>query len=129
MIRLPPRSTRTDTLFPYTTLFRSDSCWHPEPALGPQPQPREGVHNSGWVQSPGVAVLRNPDEHARLEDYVRGVVGRFGQDRRVLAWDIWNEPDNGPEVALCDPAALKAKADLVVPLLVERSEAHTSELQ
>src|SRR3546814_10625574 len=26
MIRLPPRSTRTDTLFPYTTLFRSDHC-------------------------------------------------------------------------------------------------------
>src|SRR3546814_12643493 len=26
MIRRPPRSTRTDTLFPYTTLFRSD--WH-----------------------------------------------------------------------------------------------------
>src|SRR3546814_9971008 len=29
MIRRPPRSTRTDTLFPYTTLFRSDgSHWH-----------------------------------------------------------------------------------------------------
>src|SRR3546814_4213789 len=27
MIRRPPRSTRTDTLFPYTTLFRSDVCW------------------------------------------------------------------------------------------------------
>src|SRR3546814_12845771 len=26
MIRRPPRSTRTDTLFPYTTLFRSDSA-------------------------------------------------------------------------------------------------------
>src|SRR3546814_9097622 len=26
MIRLPPRSTRTDTLFPYTTLFRSPCC-------------------------------------------------------------------------------------------------------
>src|SRR3546814_6243069 len=26
MIRRPPRSTRTDTLFPYTTLFRSPSC-------------------------------------------------------------------------------------------------------
>src|SRR3546814_19378139 len=26
MIRRPPRSTRTDTLFPYTTLFRSASC-------------------------------------------------------------------------------------------------------
>src|SRR3546814_14213630 len=28
MIRLPPRSTRTDTLFPYTTLFRSLSYYH-----------------------------------------------------------------------------------------------------
>src|SRR3546814_14053537 len=27
MIRRPPRSTRTDTLFPYTTLFRSFRCW------------------------------------------------------------------------------------------------------
>src|SRR3546814_7130605 len=26
MIRRPPRSTRTDTLFPYTTLFRSKAC-------------------------------------------------------------------------------------------------------
>src|SRR3546814_8512497 len=26
MMRLPPRSTRTDTLFPYTTLFRSAEC-------------------------------------------------------------------------------------------------------
>src|SRR3546814_7069254 len=26
MIRRPPRSTRTDTLFPYTTLFRSPKC-------------------------------------------------------------------------------------------------------
>ena len=96
-----------------------DSCWHPEPALGPQPEPREGVHNSGWVQSPGIPTLQNVDEHHRLEAYVKGVVARFANDSRVLAWDIWNEPDNGPEVALCDPAALKAKADLVVPLLVE----------
>ena len=102
-----------------TMLVLFDSCWHPEPALGPQPEPREGVHNSGWVQSPGISVLQNPAEHDRLEAYVRGVVGRFGQDPRVLAWDIWNEPDNGPEVAMCDPAALKAKADLVVPLLVD----------
>src|SRR3546814_3783492 len=29
MIRRPPRSTRTDTLFPYTTLFRSNSRWTP----------------------------------------------------------------------------------------------------
>src|SRR3546814_14790364 len=35
MIRRPPRSTRTDTLFPYTTLFRSSCrcCLHPLPCL------------------------------------------------------------------------------------------------
>src|SRR3546814_12166976 len=34
MIRRPPRSTRTDTLFPYTTLFRSPP--NAEPAAGPR---------------------------------------------------------------------------------------------
>src|SRR3546814_14033110 len=33
MIRRPPRSTRTDTLFPYTTLFRSPSRATPAPAI------------------------------------------------------------------------------------------------
>src|SRR3546814_5777400 len=32
MIRRPPRSTRTDTLFPYTTLFRSVPCLQLRPA-------------------------------------------------------------------------------------------------
>src|SRR3546814_5840553 len=33
MIRRPPRSTRTDTLFPYTTLFRSHTCFKCPPSL------------------------------------------------------------------------------------------------
>ena len=102
-----------------TMLVLFDSCWHPEPQAGPQPHPREGVHNSGWVQSPGLSTLQNTAEHKRLEAYVKGVVGRFGRDPRVLAWDIWNEPDNGHEVAVCDPVALAEKADLVVPLMIE----------
>src|SRR3546814_16227966 len=36
MIRRPPRSTRTDTLFPYTTLFRSP--FRPDPRLGKPPE-------------------------------------------------------------------------------------------
>src|SRR3546814_5014030 len=41
MIRRPPRSTRTDTLFPYTTLFRSiDTCSIPENALVCSPTSR-----------------------------------------------------------------------------------------
>jgi len=95
-----------------------DSCWDPEPALGPQRAPRPGVHNSGWVQSPGVPALADRREHGRLEEYVKGVVSRFADDPRVLAWDIWNEPDNGPEVALCDPAVLAAKGKMVASLMV-----------
>lgn len=100
-----------------TMLVLFDSCWHPEPALGAQPHPTPGVHNSGWVQSPGIPALRDPAQRGRLEAYVRGVVSHFASDPRVLAWDIWNEPDNGPEVSQCDAGELSAKADLVLPLL------------
>ncbi|HEY8185153.1 MAG TPA: hypothetical protein VIF64_03735 [Pyrinomonadaceae bacterium] len=77
---------------PMFVLF--DSCWDPNPQLGKQRAPRPGVHNSGWVQSPGRAALQNPAEYPRLEAYVKGVVGALARDERVLAWDIWNEPDN-----------------------------------
>src|SRR3546814_3784026 len=43
MIRRPPRSTRTDTLFPYTTLFRS---WPPV-AIGLLPTPAPGGGGAG----------------------------------------------------------------------------------
>ncbi len=71
-----------------------DSCWHPFPRLGKQRDPEPGVHNSGWVQSPGVAALRDHDLFATLQDYVTGVVSHFADDLRVQVWDIWNEPDN-----------------------------------
>jgi hypothetical protein len=71
-----------------------DSCWNPTPRLGQQPAPRPGVHNSGWVQSPGAAKLDNPGYLAILYDYVVGVIDLFRNDDRVLGWDLWNEPDN-----------------------------------
>ena len=77
-----------------TMLVFFDSCWHPFPHLGRQPEPEPGVHNSGWVQSPGVAVLRDEHRFDELEGYVAGMVRRFANDRRVLIWDVWNEPDN-----------------------------------
>src|SRR3546814_938915 len=42
MIRRPPRSTRTDTLFPYTTLFRSHSADRPELERSSTPPARAG---------------------------------------------------------------------------------------
>jgi len=77
---------------PILALF--DSCWNPVSAAGPQPPPVPGVHNSQWVQGPSARALADPAEYGRLERYVRDVVGAFGHDPRVLAWDIWNEPGN-----------------------------------
>lgn len=77
---------------PILVLF--DSCWDPYPKLGPQHPPIPGVHNSGWVQSPGALALKDPAQEARLRVYVEGIVGAFGNDPRILAWDVWNEPSN-----------------------------------
>lgn len=77
---------------PLFVLF--DSCWDPNPKLGKQHAPTPGVHNSGWVQSPGADALKDPGEYPRLEAYVKGVVGAFAADKRILGWDVWNEPDN-----------------------------------
>jgi Cellulase (glycosyl hydrolase family 5) len=75
---------------PLLVLF--DSCWDPLPKLGPQHPPIPGVHNSGWVQSPGAKALADPAQVPRLKAYVQGVVGAFAKDDRILGWDVWNEP-------------------------------------
>jgi len=97
---------------PMLVLF--DSVWDPDPRLGPQPEPRPGVHNSRWVQSPGRAALGDSSQYPQLEQYVKGVVGAFAKDDRVLAWDIWNEPDNLNGSSYKDP---EKKMDLVLELL------------
>ncbi len=71
-----------------------DGVWDPFPHTGRQREPRPHVHNSGWVQSPGVQILRDPNRCDKLEGYIKGVMSQFGQDERVHAWDLFNEPDN-----------------------------------
>lgn len=99
---------------PVFVLF--DSCWDPHPKLGPQHPPIPGVHNSGWVQAPGAEVLSDPAQYPRLENYVKGVVGAFANDSRILAWDVWNEPDNGNDSSYAkgDP---KNKNEIILALL------------
>jgi hypothetical protein len=99
---------------PMFVLF--DSCWDPFPKLGTQREPKPGVHNSGWVQSPGARALKDPSQYPRLERYVKGVVKAFGKDRRVLAWDIWNEPENTSESSY-GKVELPNKGELVLALL------------
>lgn len=93
-----------------------DSCWDPFPKSGKQRDPKPHVHNSGWVQSPGQKVLQDATQYPRLEKYVKETVAKFKDDNRVLAWDVWNEPDNmtGPSY---EAVEIKNKADLILPLL------------
>ncbi len=71
-----------------------DSVWNPQPKLGKQPEPIPHRHNSGWVQSPGAIILKDPDKVDSLKPYVQGVIGHFRRDSRILCWDILNEPEN-----------------------------------
>ena len=93
-----------------------DSCWDPFPELGKQRDPKPHVHNSGWVQSPGQKALQDSTQYPRLERYIKGVVGKFAQDDRILGWDVWNEPDNMTGASY-EKVEIKNKVDLVVPLL------------
>jgi hypothetical protein len=99
---------------PIFVLF--DSCWDPNPKLGPQHPPIPGVHNSGWVQSPGKKALADPAEYPRLKAYVEGVIGAFATDPRILAWDVWNEPDNTNQDVYGQEEP-KDKAQLILQLL------------
>jgi hypothetical protein len=99
---------------PLFVLF--DSCWDPFPKLGPQHAPTPGVHNSGWVQAPGAPALQNPSQYPRLEAYVKGVVGAYAKDDRILGWDVWNEPDN-TNASSYGSKEPKNKVDLVLALL------------
>lgn len=71
-----------------------DDCWNPDPHPGRQPDPVPGVHNSGWVMSPGKTLVTDQAGWGRLEDYVKDVLSAFATDKRILAWDLYNEPGN-----------------------------------
>ena len=99
---------------PVLVLF--DSCWDPLPKFGKQHAPTPGVHNSGWVQSPGAKALKDASQYPRLKTYVQGVVGAFADDPRILAWDVWNEP-GGFQYGYYEKHEPKNKVELVKALL------------
>src|SRR3546814_1519187 len=102
MLRRPPRSTRTDTLFPYTTLFRSKEghlCGH-RSETADQQDSQDGAEH-GTCQA----------EHERLEDDAEQHLGTGGA----------GTAEQG------DRAAPGLQADQEQG--EERSEEHTSELQ
>src|SRR3546814_2097627 len=99
MIRRPPRSTRTDTLFPYTTLFRSCRTAHPAPQL------RHALAR-GWRRYP-----RHP-----------GVARSFRTQHYRLLLEGHNEDDaraDQPEIGRAHVSTPVTNAHIVFRLLLE----------
>lgn len=71
-----------------------DDCWNKVPKAGKQPAPKPGIHNSGWMQDPGQPASDNAANSPVLEKYVKDVLKRFANDKRILLWDLYNEPGN-----------------------------------
>src|SRR3546814_8831061 len=103
MIRRPPRSTRTDTLFPYTTLFRSDQPVDHRIFNHP--------HDQGIALQARGHIREQTGREQRFQRLVgfSGTVGRAGMQREVIL--------DGRHL------------DALVALDNDRSEEHTSELQ
>src|SRR3546814_1466508 len=129
MIRRPPRSTRTDTLFPYTTLFRSPRRVRRASLSPPQPEgglfghddlcPRMGARDALAAREQGAGLRQGRLPAVPRRDRLdlqraasRRVHGRKGQNA-------------GGETLLPGPTARKYPRHLLPP----RSEEHTSELQ
>ncbi len=70
-----------------------DDCWNPTAKNGKQPEPKTGIHNSGWLQDPGNR-LNNAGEIPLLQKYVTDILTTFKHDKRILLWDLYNEPGN-----------------------------------
>src|SRR3546814_3144080 len=84
MIRRPPRSTRTDTLFPYTTLFRSDETVYPAEVVGTDPATDLALLKIE-SEEPLPALELGDSDAAEVGDWVMAVGNPFGLGGTVTA--------------------------------------------
>src|SRR3546814_10164995 len=113
MIRRPPRSTRTDTLFPYTTLFRSADL-------------------AEQVRLEADEMIRSIAEECGVRDLNRIKPGIAEATRAILRRvpdRIYVQRRDDPDVAHICLLADKAGVRVIERNMRTRSEEHTSELQ
>src|SRR3546814_2831030 len=123
MIRRPPRSTRTDTLFPYTTLFRSK-------AEQPDDQFPQARHVVGRDQPRELRVDHLDDQTGRLGERVGGLPR--DPEQPGLRRSQQGAGQQGTEMGEADiDGGVEVGRPHEAPDAVERlrSEEHTSELQ
>src|SRR3546814_8022528 len=126
MIWRPPRSTRTDTLFPYTTLFRSHECNRREHArVEPadiladerRQQHRDDTARRRHEAGPG-GVVTEPGLHPQRLQHDRAEEHRITEAEHQRA---------NREVAVLEQRQIDDR--MLFAELPDRSEEHTSELQ
>lgn len=85
---------------PFFVFF--DDCHFPNPKLGKQPLPVKAYHNSGWVNSPSRDLAfhyannkPSTEEIQILKEYVQKTIEHFKNDKRILMWELYNEPGRG----------------------------------
>src|SRR3546814_5914980 len=127
MIRRPPGSTRTDTLFPYPTLFRSDGRHRADHErhgeLASEVAPDGGAQPAADHDHVAPGPLRHqrpahPADVGQVDEHVER------DDRRQHEDDAYVEH---PQAVLAGGVELVSEA--LLSLLLRRSEEHTSELQ
>src|SRR3546814_10163279 len=122
MIRRPPRSTRTDTLFPYTTLFRSDGARPGQPLLR-RPRRRIATHKNGAPYS-GSAVSVRP----RLQAAPGSVLSRPRNDNDRRELRIGPPTVGGPRRPRLPhyggDEAVRGSGAIAMPALEESGRAH-----
>jgi len=86
-----------------TILVFFDDCWNKQGKIGKQPAPQPGIHNSGWVQDPGDPDSKDASNFPALEKYVKDIMNHFKTDKRILLWDLYNEPGNSGKLTSSYP--------------------------
>jgi hypothetical protein len=71
-----------------------DDCWNKTYQAGKQPEPKTGIHNSGWLRDPGELIFSDSTLILTLEAYVKDILTTFANDKRIIIWDLYNEPGN-----------------------------------
>lgn len=82
-------------------LFDDCAFGHPaqlDPFPGKQRDPIPGMILPSWTPSPGRKLGLDPVERPSLKRYVQEMIRRFRDDRRVVLWDLYNEPQNTANV-------------------------------
>src|SRR3546814_13801167 len=102
MIRRPPRSTRTDTLFPYTTLFRSETIFVGNPIGDVGKRGRAFIGRDHQIR---IIVVETQDisrRHDAIADAVVGDIEQTAQERQIALDSLFKPGTANRRVALRD---------------------------